>query len=79
MKMVQQEVTATIENQRPLALFLMSNYLESYMICLLRNGTDFVAPEFVDSYSPPHGISPPRLSPIYISVGLQHWDHVTCR
>ena len=37
------------------SLFLMSNYWEPYIFVrsVLRSGTDFVAPEFVDSSFPP--------------------------
>ena len=55
--------------------FLESNYWEPYIICsliFLRSGTDFVAPEFVDSYFPPHRIPPPpRYEPTAFSIVAQ--------
>ena len=49
------------ENNSKCPLFLISNFWELYITIhtVLRTGTDFVTPEFVDSYFPPHGISPP--------------------
>ena len=48
------------------SLFLMSNHWEPDIICSLIFKKCFVAPEFVDSHFPPHGISPPP--PVSIST-----------
>ena len=60
-------------SKRP--LFLMSDYWEQYIICslsFLRRGTDFVAPEFTDSYPPRTPPHPPGraggVSVVWVSV-----------